>query len=51
MDKNYLTYGADMLFDLHFLRIYFPISIGARVAYLPETSEWKPELLFTIDVN
>jgi hypothetical protein len=50
-EKNYFSYGADLLFDVHFLRIFFPVSIGARIAYLPETGEWKPELLFTIDVN
>jgi hypothetical protein len=50
-EKNYFSCGADLLFDMHFLRIFFPISIGARIAYLPETGDWKPELLFTIDVN
>lgn len=50
-DKDYLSYGADLLFDFHFLRIFFPISMGARVAYIPETGDWNPELLFTIDVN
>jgi hypothetical protein len=50
-DKNYYSCGADLLFDFHLLRLFFPISMGARVAYLPETDEWIPELLFTIDVN
>lgn len=51
VDKNYFSLGADLLFDFHFLRIFFPVSLGARVAYLPEHDEWRPELLFTIDVN
>ena len=51
VEKDYFSYGADLLFDFHFLRIFFPISMGTRVAYLPETGEIKPRLLFTIDVN
>ncbi len=50
-DRNYYSYGADVLFDLHILRFMFPISMGARIAYLPQTDTWKPEFLFTIDVN
>jgi|GEM_PF-583714 len=50
-EKEFFSYGADLLFDVHFLRIFFPVSMGARVAYIPETGDWKPELLFTIDVN
>ncbi len=50
-DRNYLSYGADLLFDFHVFRVFFPFSMGARVAYLPESKEWIPEFLFTIDVN
>ncbi len=50
-DRNYTSYGADLLFDFHLLRFFFPLSMGARVGYLPLTEEWVPELLFTIDVN
>jgi hypothetical protein len=50
-DRNYYSYGVDVLFDLHLLRFMFPFSMGARIAYLPQTDTWKPEFLFTIDVN
>ena len=50
-DKNYTSFGADLLFDFHPLRFMFPFSMGARVSYLPETAEWVPEFLFTIEVN
>jgi hypothetical protein len=50
-DRNYYSYGADVLFDLHVLRLMFPFSMGARIAYLPQINTWKPEFLFTIDVN
>ena len=49
--EKYYSYGADVLFDLHVLRFLFPLSMGARIAYLPQTDTWKPEFLFTIDVN
>lgn len=51
VDRNYSSCGADLLFDLHVLRFMFPFSMGARVAYLPEFREWKPEFLFSIDIN
>jgi hypothetical protein len=50
-DRDYYSYGADVLFDVHVLRFMFPFSMGARIAYLPQTGSWKPEFLFTIDVN
>ena len=50
-NRNYNSYGAELLFDLHILRFLFPFSMGARIAYLPESGEWKPEFLFTIDIN
>jgi hypothetical protein len=51
VNKNYYTYGADVLFDLHIIRFMFPLSMGARIVYLPQTDTWKPEFLFTIDIN
>jgi len=50
-DRDYYSYGADLLFDVHLLRFMFPFSLGARIAYLPASDEWKPEFLFTIDIN
>lgn len=50
-DKNYTSYGVDLLIDFHPFRLMFPFSMGVRVAYLPESAEWLPEFMFTIDVN
>lgn len=50
-EMEFLSMGIDLLFDFHFLRLPFPISMGGRVAYLPYTEEWVPEFLFSIDVN
>ncbi len=45
-DRNYLSTGADLLFDLHVLRIFTEFSMGLRVSYLPETGKFIPEMLF-----
>jgi len=45
-DRNYLSVGADLLFDLHFLRIFTEFSMGIRVSYLPENGDLVPEFLF-----
>ncbi|MFC2090676.1 hypothetical protein ACFLT1_07835, partial [Bacteroidota bacterium] len=50
-DKNFLSLGGDLLFDVHMLRFYFPFSIGVRISYLPENSDVVPELLFNVDLN
>jgi hypothetical protein len=51
VDRNYFTYGGDLLFDFNVFRIYFPFSMGARVSYNYASGEIIPEFLFTIDVN
>ncbi len=50
-DRNYTSYGADLLFDFHLLRFFMPLSMGPRVTYLPLTGACVPEFLFTIDLN
>lgn len=44
-DRNYLSTGGDLLFDLHVLRIFAEFSLGIRVSYLPETGKFVPEFL------
>lgn len=50
-DLNYSSLGADLLMDFHLFRFFLPFSVGLRVSYLPQSEEFKPELLFTIEVN
>lgn len=50
-DRDYYTYGADLLVDFHLFRFFFPVSMGARLAYLPEKQQFKPELLLSIAIN
>ena len=50
-DKNYLTYGADLVADMNIFRISFPLSFGGRVSYEPETGHVGFEGIFSIDVD
>lgn len=49
-DQVHYTLGFDLLADFHPLRFHFPVSMGARCAFLPKSQEWKVELLFNIDI-
>lgn len=50
-DKTYRTLGFDLLGDLHLLRVQFPLSIGGRLIYEPESGNVWTEALFTMDIN
>ena len=48
--KNDLhSIGIDLLADVNLMRIHFPFNIGIRTAYLPESREIKPLLLFSVN--
>ena len=50
-NKNYSTIGADLVIDMNFLRIPFPLSVGGRVIYEPETGNLEVEWIYSIDIN
>jgi hypothetical protein len=50
-DKSYSTIGMDLLADLNVLRISFPLSLGGRFIYEPDTGWWKLEAIFSMDIN
>ena len=50
-DKNYLTYGVDLVADMNIFRIPFPLSLGGRFSYEPETGQTGFEVIFSIDVD
>ena len=50
-DKSYMTYGIELLADYHFLRIAFPFTTGARMAYLPHEERFVFELIYSVDIN
>ncbi len=50
-DRNYRTVGIDLVADLHLLRIQFPLSMGGRLIYEPETGNVGVEAIFSMDIN
>lgn len=50
-DRNYRTVGMDLAGDLHFFRVQFPLSIGGRLIYEPETGNLGVEAIFTLDID
>lgn len=50
-DKNYSTLGFDLLADINLLRISFPLSVGGRLTFEPETGNMGFEAIYTIDIN
>jgi len=43
--------GVDLLADVNLLQIIFPINIGIRTVYVPETGKIQPSLLFSVTLN
>jgi hypothetical protein len=50
-DKTYQTLGFDLVGDLHLLRIQFPLSMGGRIIYEPETGNIAIEGILSMDIN
>jgi hypothetical protein len=50
-DRNYTTVGADLVLDMNILRIPFPLSVGLRYIYEPETRSSMFEYLFSIEID
>lgn len=50
-DKNFATYGFDLVLDMNLLRISFPLSLGGRVFYEPATGQVGFEGIYSIDIN
>ena len=49
--ENLRSVGIDLLADVNFLRINFPVNIGIRTTYALKTKEMQPELLFSVSFN
>ncbi len=50
-DRRYTTVGADLVLDVNVMRISFPVSVGGRVSYEPETGGLGFEWIYAIDIN
>ena len=47
-NDNLYSVGMDLLADVNLLQINFPMNAGIRIAYIPETKEVRPALLFSV---
>jgi hypothetical protein len=50
-DRNYTTLGIDLVADMTLLRIPFPLSLGGRFIYEPETGKVQFEWIYAIEIN
>jgi hypothetical protein len=50
-NKNLRTYGMEIFFEYHFLRVLFPFVQGIRMTYLPEKRTFQYEGIFRIDIG
>ncbi len=50
-DRTYMTCGIDLVADMNIFRITFPLSLGGRLTYEPETGRVGFEGIFSIDVD
>ena len=50
-DRSYMTCGLDLVADMNILRITFPLSVGGRMTYEPETGRIGFEGIFSIDID
>lgn len=42
------SYGADLYADCNFFRFYTPVTLGLRMAYLPDPGQWKTEAIMKV---
>ncbi|MGM0472551.1 MAG: hypothetical protein ACQERV_00275 [Bacteroidota bacterium] len=50
-DRNYTTVGLDLITDLHLFKFSFPLSLGGRMSYRPETGDLAFEWIYSVDIN
>ncbi|MCK4991271.1 MAG: hypothetical protein KAS29_12320, partial [Bacteroidales bacterium] len=50
-DKIYSTFGFDLVADMNLLRISFPLSMGGRIIYEPETGNILFEAIYSVDIK
>ena len=50
-DRNFLTYGFDLVADMNIFRISFPLSLGGRISYEPASGQVGFETIFSIDID
>jgi hypothetical protein len=51
VDKDFKSFGLELITDVHLAQFFFAFNIGGRVIYLPETRSTRTEFVFTIDLD
>jgi hypothetical protein len=51
VDRVYQSLGLELTTDVHLAQFLFPMNIGGRVIYLPDTRDTRAEFIFSIDLN
>ena len=50
-DKTYTTLGIDLVVDMNIFRIPFPLSVGGRFIFEPETGKSMFEWIYSVEIN
>jgi len=51
VNQNFQSLGLELTTDVHLAQFLFPLNIGGRVIYLPDTRDTRAEFIFSIDIN
>jgi hypothetical protein len=51
VDQNFQSLGLELTTDVHLAQFLFPLNIGGRVIYLPDTRGTRAEFIFSIDLD
>jgi hypothetical protein len=48
---TYQSFGAEVMADMHVIRIIFPLSVGIRMGYMPQENQFFNGLLFRMNTG
>jgi hypothetical protein len=51
VDRNFRSVGFELTTDVHLAQFIFPVNVGGRMIYLPDTGNTMAEFIFSIDIN
>ena len=48
---SWRSYGAEVLADMHLIRIIFPLTAGIRLGYMPDKEKFFSEFMFSMNTS
>ncbi len=51
VNRHFTSLGAELTADMHPAHLIFPLNLGVRLVYLPETGTARTELIIDLDLN